>query len=67
MDATLGQQIEELGIEGIGTVVEPKRTYPQGHLASQVLGMVGTDNTGLPASSTRVTSSCTERTAGAAS
>ena len=47
MDATLGQQIEELGIEGIGTVVEPKRTYPQGHLASQVLGMVGTDNTGL--------------------
>ena len=33
MDATLGQRIEELGIEGIGTVVEPKRTYPQGHLA----------------------------------
>jgi cell division protein FtsI (penicillin-binding protein 3) len=47
MDATLGQRIEELGIEGIGTVVEPKRTYPQGHLASQVLGMVGTENTGL--------------------
>jgi cell division protein FtsI (penicillin-binding protein 3) len=47
MDATLGERIEELGIEGIGTVVEPKRTYPQGHLASQVLGMVGTDNTGL--------------------
>jgi cell division protein FtsI (penicillin-binding protein 3) len=47
MDATLGQKIEELGIEGIGTVVEPKRTYPQGHLAAQVLGMVGTENTGL--------------------
>jgi cell division protein FtsI/penicillin-binding protein 2 len=47
MDATLGQRIEELDIEGIGTVVEPKRTYPQGHLASQVLGMVGTENTGL--------------------
>jgi cell division protein FtsI (penicillin-binding protein 3) len=47
MDATLGQRIEDLGIEGIGTVVEPKRTYPQGHLASQVLGMVGTENTGL--------------------
>jgi cell division protein FtsI (penicillin-binding protein 3) len=47
MDASLGQQIEDLGIEGIGTVVEPKRTYPQGHLAAQVLGMVGTDNTGL--------------------
>jgi cell division protein FtsI (penicillin-binding protein 3) len=47
MDATLGHRIEELGIEGIGTVVEPKRTYPQGHLAAQVLGMVGTENTGL--------------------
>ena len=47
MDATLGHQIEELGLEGIGTVVEPKRTYPQGHLAAQVLGMVGTENTGL--------------------
>ncbi|MGH3102379.1 MAG: stage V sporulation protein D, partial [Thermoleophilia bacterium] len=47
MDATLGHRIEELGIEGIGTVVEPKRTYPQGQLASQVLGMVGTENTGL--------------------
>src|SRR5919106_3508476 len=47
MDASLGHQIEELGIEGIDTVVEPKRSYPQGHLASQVLGMVGTDNTGL--------------------
>ncbi len=47
MDATLGHRIEELGLEGIGTVVEPKRTYPQGNLASQVLGMVGTENTGL--------------------
>jgi cell division protein FtsI (penicillin-binding protein 3) len=47
MDASLGHQIEELGIEGIDTVVEPKRSYPQGHLAAQVLGMVGTDNTGL--------------------
>ena len=47
MDATLGHQIEELGLEGIGTVVEPKRTYPQGNLAAQVLGMVGTENTGL--------------------
>jgi len=47
MDAALGHQIEELGIEGIDTVVEPKRSYPQGHLASQVLGMVGTENIGL--------------------
>ena len=47
MDATVGDQIEKLGIEGIGTVTEPKRVYPQGYLASQVLGFVGTDNTGL--------------------
>jgi cell division protein FtsI (penicillin-binding protein 3) len=47
MDATKGEQIEKLKIEGIGTVTEPKRTYPQGFLASQVLGLVGTDNVGL--------------------
>jgi cell division protein FtsI (penicillin-binding protein 3) len=47
MDASLGQDVAELGIEGIDTVIEPKRSYPQGHLASQVLGMVGTENTGL--------------------
>jgi cell division protein FtsI (penicillin-binding protein 3) len=47
MDAALGQKIEDIGIEGIDTVIEPKRSYPQGHLAAQVLGMVGTDNDGL--------------------
>jgi cell division protein FtsI (penicillin-binding protein 3) len=47
MDATQGEKIEKLKIEGIGTVTEPKRTYPQGFLASQLLGLVGTDNVGL--------------------
>jgi cell division protein FtsI (penicillin-binding protein 3) len=47
MDASLGHEVEQLGIEGIDTVVEPKRIYPQGPLASQVLGMVGDANTGL--------------------
>jgi cell division protein FtsI (penicillin-binding protein 3) len=47
MDASLGHQIEELGIEGIDTVIEPKRSYPQGHLAAQVLGVVGDENKGL--------------------
>jgi cell division protein FtsI/penicillin-binding protein 2 len=47
MDASLGEKIKKLKIEGIGTVTEPKRVYPQGFLASQVLGLVGTDNVGL--------------------
>jgi cell division protein FtsI (penicillin-binding protein 3) len=47
MDATLGEKVKRLRIEGIGTVVEPRRMYPQGYLASQLLGTVGTDNYGL--------------------
>jgi cell division protein FtsI/penicillin-binding protein 2 len=47
LDASVGHKIDQLGIEGIDTVIEPKRTYPQGYLASQVLGMVGAENTGL--------------------
>jgi cell division protein FtsI (penicillin-binding protein 3) len=42
-----GQKVEKLEIEGIGTMIEPKRTYPQGSLASQLIGTVGTDNIGL--------------------
>jgi cell division protein FtsI (penicillin-binding protein 3) len=47
IDASVGHKIDQLGIEGIDTVIEPKRSYPQGYLASQVLGMVGAENTGL--------------------
>jgi cell division protein FtsI (penicillin-binding protein 3) len=47
IDGSLGHQVEQLGIEGIDTVVEPKRSYPQGYLASQVLGAVGVENNGL--------------------
>lgn len=47
LDATSGSRVEKLEIEGIGTVVEPKRRYPQDQLAAQLLGTVGTDNTGL--------------------
>ncbi|HEX6651467.1 MAG TPA: penicillin-binding protein 2 [Thermoleophilaceae bacterium] len=47
MDPTAGEKVVKLRIPGIGTTSEPKRVYPQGYLASQVLGMVGTDNDGL--------------------
>jgi cell division protein FtsI/penicillin-binding protein 2 len=47
MDASLGHEVAQLGIQGIDTVVEPKRIYPQQELASQLLGMVGSENDGL--------------------
>jgi cell division protein FtsI (penicillin-binding protein 3) len=47
MDAWNGHKVQRLNIEGIGTVTEPKRSYPQGWLAAQVLGNVGLDNYGL--------------------
>jgi cell division protein FtsI/penicillin-binding protein 2 len=47
LDATRGERVKGLRIEGIGTVAEPRRTYPQGPLASQLLGAVGTDGYGL--------------------
>ena len=34
-------------IQGLGFIEEFKRVYPKGHLFSQVLGFVGSDNTGL--------------------
>jgi cell division protein FtsI (penicillin-binding protein 3) len=46
-DISKGHAAAKLHIEGIGMVVEPRRRYPQAALASQVLGTVGTDNTGL--------------------
>jgi cell division protein FtsI (penicillin-binding protein 3) len=42
-----GQQVKKLEIEGIGTLAEPRRTYPQGELAGQLIGAVGVDNEGL--------------------
>src|SRR3954470_8691883 len=46
-DISKGHTVDKLKIHGIGTLVEPRRRYPQGSLASQVLGTVGTDNEGL--------------------
>ncbi len=47
IDISKGNAVDKLKITGIGTLTEPRRRYPQGTLASQVLGTVGTDNNGL--------------------
>ena len=43
----IGAEVAKLKLQGIGTLVEPRRKYPQQWLASQVIGSVGTDNYGL--------------------
>ena len=41
------KRVRALKIEGVGLAHESKRYYPQGHLAGQALGLVGTDAQGL--------------------
>jgi len=43
----VAEEIAALGFTGIGLEKESKRYYPQGSLAAQVIGFVGTDNVGL--------------------
>jgi cell division protein FtsI (penicillin-binding protein 3) len=43
----IAQRIREMKIAGIGLSPDARRTYPQGPLASQVIGAVGVDNQGL--------------------
>lgn len=43
----IAQQVRDLKIPGVGLIPEPKRYYPSGPLAAQVLGFVGDENTGL--------------------
>src|SRR5256885_12967118 len=47
VDASTAAKIRELDIGGVSTVPTSRRLYPQGELASQVIGAVGTDNAGL--------------------
>ena len=42
-----GELVKKLKIDGISTTQEPRRVYPQGALAAQLIGVVGTDNYGL--------------------
>ena len=41
------EKLDEKGIEGIYLINDTKRIYPYGSVASQVLGIVGTDGDGL--------------------
>jgi cell division protein FtsI (penicillin-binding protein 3) len=41
VDPAIGEQVKKLDIVGIGVLTEPKRTYPKGALAPQLLGFVG--------------------------
>jgi cell division protein FtsI/penicillin-binding protein 2 len=47
VDASTAAKVEKLDIAGVSTVPTSRRLYPQGDLASQVIGAVGTDNAGL--------------------
>ena len=47
ISTTTAHKIEEMKLPGIGTLPDSRRIYPQGSLAGQVLGAVGTDNEGL--------------------
>jgi len=41
------RSIRQLNIKGVGFIKEPKRRYPNGTLASHVIGFVGVDDDGL--------------------
>jgi cell division protein FtsI (penicillin-binding protein 3) len=47
LDVDRGNQILALELPGVHPVIEPKRYYPNGSLASHVLGYVGIDGQGL--------------------
>jgi cell division protein FtsI (penicillin-binding protein 3) len=47
VDAPTAAEVEKLHIAGISTVPTSRRLYPQGDLAAQVIGAVGTENQGL--------------------
>jgi cell division protein FtsI (penicillin-binding protein 3) len=40
-------RVERLKLEGIGELPDSRRTYPQGEMAGQVIGAVGSENQGL--------------------
>ncbi len=47
VDLPTAERVRKLHLAGIGTLADSRRIYPQGELASQVIGSVGVDNNGL--------------------
>jgi cell division protein FtsI (penicillin-binding protein 3) len=47
VDLATAARVEALDIEGLGQLPDTRRTYPQGEMAGQVIGAVGTENQGL--------------------
>jgi len=47
LDPEQGHRLEQMPMEGIGTVLEGRRFYPKGPLLAHVLGFAGMDGTGL--------------------
>lgn len=43
----VGQAVREARIQGVRVMVEPRRRYPSGGLAAQILGITGADGQGL--------------------
>jgi cell division protein FtsI (penicillin-binding protein 3) len=46
-DPVKAKELERLDVTGLGFYPEERRSYPQGRVASHVLGYAGTDNKGL--------------------
>ncbi|MEX0743057.1 MAG: penicillin-binding protein 2 [Actinomycetota bacterium] len=47
VEVEVAEQIDELGVPGIGFLEATKRFYPSGSVAAQVVGFVGVDGDGL--------------------
>jgi len=47
VDLQTAAKVENLKLEGIGQIPDSRRTYPQGSMAGQVIGAVGSENQGL--------------------
>ena len=47
VDLPSAERVRKLKIEGIGILPDSRRIYPEGELASQLIGTVGTENQGL--------------------